>query len=575
MDTDGDGIVTSGIRRRVTETGPRIQVDERDMYRFVAGLSGRAFGDMEWEAFYNFGRSEESQQLNGNISISRFQQGLLVDPANPDQCADPSDGCVVLNPFGENSLSQEMVDFLVVDAFNQTSVQQQQAGANLAGNVVDLPAGPLGIAIGAEYRKEEAETINDQVLRDGDVDGFSGGENTAGSFDVLEGYAEAIVPLLSGLPGADYFGLELGARFSDYSTAGSVWSYKLGGEWRPFEALKVRGLYQRAVRAPNILELYLGLSNTFPSAVDFCDSVRNPSRTAEQRDFCVELGVPEAVVDSYTQDNIQIETIVGGNPELFQETSDTWSIGAVYTPSSVPNLFASIDLYSIEIDNAIDVFGGGLQSTIDACAKVLSLDDVFCQALTAREADGPLSKVELLNQNIASRKTRGIDFAASYKFDVRGVQLGLQMSGTRLLKLTTQAGPAADENDCLGAVGVRTICGRANPKWRLTGRATLAQGPITASLRYRYIGPVTDERVALGSAAPEDLFIPYIDERHYVDLTLNFEATEGVDLYATVDNLFDRDPPLIGDASRGNFNTDAGTYDVLGRRFSVGFRGRF
>lgn len=575
MDTDGDGIVSSGIRRRMEEAGPRVEVNTRDMWRVVAGLNGEVLNGMRWEVFYNFGRSEESQRQQGNISISRFQQGLLVDPTNTSQCADTSNGCVVLNPFGAGVMTQEMVDFLSVTASNQTNVQQQQIGANIAGDVLDLPAGPLGIALGVEYRKESAENLNDPVLQAGDIDGFSGGLDTEGSYDVKEVYLEGIIPILEGAPFAEYLGLEAGIRFSDYSTAGGVTSYKIGGEWRPIADLKFRGLYQRAVRAPNINELFLGQSNGFPGATDFCDIVRNPTRTQAEADFCVQLGVPAGSIDTYTQDNIQIEGLFGGNPDLFEETSDTWSVGAVYTPESIPGLMVSADMYSIKIEDAIATFGGGLQSTIDACAATLDINDPFCAVLTARESDGQLSKVPLFNQNIASLEAKGVDFAASYGFEALGGSIDTTLSGTRLFDSITQGSPVLDPNECAGAVGVRTICGRANPKWRLTGRVTYKRDALTASIRYRYIGSVTDERVALGNEDPANLFRPYIGDQHYFDTTIRYEIREGLSVYTTIDNVFNNKPPLIGDASRGNHNTDAGTYDVLGRRFSVGFRASF
>lgn len=576
MDTDNDGIVASGIRRRMTEVGPRIENSTRSLWRIVTGFNGEIGDGLQWELFYNFGRSEETQRQQNNISISRFQQGLLVDPNDPTQCLDSSGDCVVLNPFGPDVFTEEMANFVRVTASNITTVEQQQVAATLAGDVFDLPAGAVGMAVGAEYRKESASNFNDSVLNSGDIDGFSGGKDTVGSYDVKEVYLEAVIPILDGVAGAEYLGLEAGIRYSDYSTAGGVTSYKIGGEWRPVADLKFRGLYQRAVRAPNINELFLGISNSFPSATDFCDIVRNPGRTDAERAFCISSGIPADNIDTHTQDNIQIETLNGGNPTLEEETSDTWSIGMVYTPAAFPGLIVSADLYSIKIDNAIDLFGGGLQSTIDGCQVALDLNDPFCAVLAAaRDVDGSLVDVALLNQNIASREAKGVDFAAAYGFSALEGDFNVSLMGSRLLDYKIQGSPFVEANNCAGAVGVRTICGRANPDWRLTGRITYNRDALTASVRYRYIGSVTDERVALGAAEPETLFKPEISDQHYFDATISYDVSEGVTVYTTINNLFDNDPPLIGDASRGNFNTDAGTYDVLGRRFSFGFRAKF
>ncbi len=576
MDTDGDGVVTSGIRRRMLEVGPRIETNTRNMWRVVTGLNGDVGDGLQWELFYNYGRSEETQRQQNNISISKYQQGLLVDPSDPTKCLDPSGGCVVMNPFGAGTITEDMANWVRVTASNLTTVEQQQLAANIAGDVFDLPAGAVGMAVGAEYRKETASQFNDSVLNSGDIDGFSGGKDTVGSYDVKEVYLETIIPILSDMAGAQYFGIEAGIRYSDYSTAGGVTSYKIGGEWRPVTDVKVRGLYQRAVRAPNVQELFLGSSNTFPSATDFCDTVRNSNRTDVERSFCIALGIPEANIDTHTQDNIQIESLVGGNPNLHEETSDTWSVGLVYTPDAVPGLLLSADLYSIKIDEAIAQFGGGLQSTIDACQNALDLSDPFCSVLSnARDAEGTLVEVSLLNQNIASREVKGIDFAASYGFEALDGDIDLNVMSSRLLEYKIQGSPLLEASECAGAVGVRTVCGRANPLWRASARATYSRDAWRASIKYRFIGAVTDERVALGSAGPSDLFRPNIGAQHYFDATVSYDVMEDMTLYATIDNLFDNDPPLIGDASRGNFNTDAGTYDVLGRRISLGFRAKF
>ncbi|WP_262695663.1 TonB-dependent receptor plug domain-containing protein [Kordiimonas aquimaris] len=578
IDQDGDNIVTTGVRRRTLEAGGRVSRDSRNLFRVVGGFDGELENGMAWELFYNYGRNENSQRQDGNIVISKFQQGLLVDPNNPTQCLDPSGGCVVLNPFGQGNLTQEMVDFIVTGATNLTQVEQQQVGGNIAGNIFELPAGEVGIALGAEYRKETAAFTPDTFLASGDIDGFNAGQPTAGSFDVKEIYAESIIPILSGVEGAEYLGLELGVRFSDYSTAGGVTSYKLGGEWRPFDELKFRGLYQRAVRAPNILELFQGQTNAFPGAQDLCNATAN--RSQAEADFCVNsLGVPASAIATFQQENAQIETLNGGNPDLFEETSDTWSVGFVYQPSQVPGLSFTADLYSIKVDNAIALFGGGLSPTINACRSDLSLNNEFCQVLTARRSDGQLEEVPLFRQNIAQRTAKGVDFRVDYGFDTDNYgDFSWFLAGSYLIEATTRSSPFVNAVNCDGTVGVRGTCGRANPEWRFVSRLTHTMDNLTTSLLYRYVGGVTDERINLAEANGDPiptLFIPEIGAEHYVDLTFSYKLGENFTLYTTVNNLFDNDPPLIGRGAAGQFNTDAGTYDVLGRRFTFGVRTRF
>ncbi|MDJ0654480.1 MAG: TonB-dependent receptor [Xanthomonadales bacterium] len=569
-DVDGDGFINAGISRRMLEAGGRISEDSRNMWRAVIGVEGE-IGGWDWEAFYNYGRMENTQRQDGNIVLSKFQEGLLVNPANPNQCASGNSACVVINPFGEGNMTPEMIDWVRASATNITNVEQRTLGANMAGTLMELPAGPLGFAAGLEQRDEEAQFLPDTFLASGDVDGFNAGLPTAGEYDVTEVFFEAIIPLLSGAPLAEYVALEVGYRYSDYSNVGGVDTYKFGGEWQPTDQLKLRGLFQRAVRAPNVLELFRGSSNSFPGATDFCNA--GPDRTAEEEAFCVQLGVPENLLATFQQPDDQIEVILSGNPNLDVESSDTWSLGFVYEPEALPNLQVSADYYSIEIEGAIATFGGGLQSTIDACGTDLSLSNVFCQPLTARNSAGELEFVPLPNQNIAQLATEGIDLAAKYATDIGDNQLSLTMAATYVFKNEQQSSPVTDLVDCVGSVGVRGTCGNADPEWRVVGRATLTTGKLRSSLRYRYVGEVANELIELGTD-PSTLAVTEVDGEHYLDLGFTYNWSEDIDLILNVDNLLDTEPPILADAG-GQFNTDASVYDVLGRRFTTGFRVRF
>lgn len=573
IDDDNDNLVTTGVRRRTLEAGPRVSQDSRNLYRFVTGLRGEFGDDERWEIFYNYGRSEETNRQDGNISISRFQQGLLVDPDDPTQCANDANGCVVLNPFGQGNLTPEMVDFLRVAATNSTFVEQQQTFASLSGSLFELPAGKLGYSIGAEYREEEAAFQPDTFLASGDVDGFNAGQPTAGGFDVLEGFGEVLIPVAANMPLVEFAAIEAGLRISDYSTAGTVTSYKVGGEWNPHPDLKIRGLYQRAVRAPNVNELFQGPSNSFPGGDDFCNA--DDDRTTEIEAFCLDLGVPAAGIDTFQQDNDQIEVILSGNPDLFEETSDTFSVGFVYTPSVVDGLTVIADYYNIKVEDAISTFGGGLQGTIDACAEILDLSSEFCQALTARDPSGQLEEVPLPNQNISAIETTGIDVSAAYRFDALQGQFTITSALTHVLENTVQGSPVTPVNECAGLVGVRTICGRADPEWRSVTRVSYDNGPWNASLRWRYIGEVTDERVAFGTRSRDVTQVPVIDAQNYVDTAIRYDLFDDTTIFFNVDNVLDNEPPIFGRGVNGQFNTDAGTYDVLGRRYTIGFRAKF
>ena len=570
-DTDGDGVVTAGISRRMLEAGSRISADSRNLWRFVTGFRGE-FADWDWEVYHNYGRNENAQRQDGNIVLSKFQEGLLVNPNDPTQCASGNPACVVINPFGEGSFTPEMVDWVRAAASNITNVEQRTYAANVAGEAFELPAGNVGMAFGIEHREEMAEFLPDTFLASGDVDGFNAGLPTQGEYDVTEVYAEAVVPLLSDTRFAEYLGLELGYRYSDYSNVGGVDTFKFGGEWSPTSTLKVRGLFQRAVRAPNILELFRGSSNSFPGGEDFCNA--GADRTAAEEAFCLELGVPADVLPTFQQPDDQIEVLLSGNPNLGVESSDTWSVGFVYQPAAIEGLSVTMDYYSIEIEDAIATFGGGLQSTIDACNQNLSLANVFCQPLAVRNDAGELENVPLPNQNIAQLATDGIDLTVGYGMDLGGGRdLDLTMSATYVLKNEQQSSPVTDTVDCVGFVGVRGTCGNADPELRLVGRATYTQGKWRGSARYRYVGEVSNELIALGTD-PNTLAVTDVDGEHYVDLGVTYDLNDRFDVLFNIDNVFDNEPPTLADAG-GQFNTDASVYDVLGRRFTFGIRSRF
>ena len=569
MDADGNNLVPVNINRRLLDGGSRTSEQTRDFYRFVVGLKGNLTDRLKWEVFYNQGQTKVTDVQGGGVLIDNFANGFLTNPSDPTKCAVADPKCVVLNPFGLNSLTPAMIDYIYTDLTNITTIRQKQVGASLTGSLFTLPAGDVGISLGAEYRKESSAFDPDQLYVQGKALSRSAGLSpTAGSFDVAELYGELYVPILADMPGVELLAFEGGLRFSDYSTAGSVWSYKLGGEYSPFRGLKFRGLYQRAVRAPNVVELFSGATNNAFQAVDFCNA--GPERTAAERDFCVNtLGVPAAVADLFQQENQQIRAVTGGNPNLQEETSDTWSVGAVIRPDFVPNLQLTVDYYNIKIKDAIGSFGGGLQSVITACNGDMSATNIFCQPLRNRTPDGQLFDVPLLNANIASMKSTGIDYRLDYRHNLGSGSLNYYMAGTYLIDSITQGSPIANAINCAGYIGGGS-CSTASPKWRFTQRLTWEMEKLQLSLRHRFIGSAKDGRIAgakaSGAASPL-LAVPETGDVHYFDLGANYDVRENFSFFANIDNLFDRDPPF--------YLFERETYDAIGRRFTIGFRANF
>lgn len=570
MDADGDNLVPVNINRRLLDGGSRTSDQTRDFYRFVAGLKGGLTDRLNWEVFFNQGETTITDVQGGGVLIDNFANGFLTNPANPFACAVADPKCVVLNPFGLNSLTPAMIDYIGTDLTNITTVRQKQVGASVTGSLFTLPAGDVGISLGAEYRKESSSFNPDQLYVQGKALSRSAGLSpTAGSFDVAELYGEIYVPILADRPGFELLAFEGGVRFSDYSTAGSVWSYKLGGEYSPFRGLKFRGLYQRAVRAPNVVELFSGATNTAPQALDFCNA--DAGRTSQERDFCLNsLGIPAAVIDVFQQENQQIRAITGGNPNLQEETSDTWSVGAVIRPDFVPGLQLTVDYYNIKIDQAIGSFGGGLQAVITACNGDMTLSNIFCQPLRNRTPDGQLIDVPLLNANISKIEASGVDYRLDYRHNLGSAgSLNYYISGTYLIDAITQGSPIVNPVNCAGYIGGGN-CSTANPKWRFTQRLTWEMDKLQLSLRHRFIGSAKDGRIAgaiASGAATPLLAVPETGDVHYFDLGANLDVKENFSFFANIDNLLDRDPPF--------YLFERETYDAIGRRFTIGFRAHF
>ncbi|MEN2709194.1 TonB-dependent receptor plug domain-containing protein [Sphingomonas sp. NPDC092331] len=572
LDGDGDNLVSLNINRRLLDFGSRTDDQTREFSRFVVGLKGALTDKLNWEAFYNQGHVRITEVQGGGVLIDNFANAFLTNPNNPYACKVADPRCVTINPFGLMSMTKPMIDYIYTNLTNITVVDQKQAGASITGTLFKLPAGNVGISVGAEYRKESSTFTPDQLYIQGKALSRSAGiQATGGSFDVKEVYGELVVPILADLPFVHLLAFEGGIRYSDYSTAGGVTSWKAGGEFSPVKSFKIRGLYQRAVRAPNVIELYSGATNTAPQATDFCNAT-GANRTAAERAFCISsLGVPASVIDVFQQENVQIRAITGGNPNLKEETSDTWSLGAVFRPEFVPNLQLTVDYYNIKIDGAIAAFGGGLQSVITACRANLSMSNIFCQPLNHRSSDGQLYDVPLLNANIASMKTAGVDFRLDYRHDIGSLgRLSYYLAGSYLINSIVQSSPIVAAVDCAGYIGGGT-CGNANPKWRFTQRVTWdVSDAFQVSLRHRFIGSAKDGRIAAAKAsggAMPLLAVPETGQISYFDLSASYDIDKSFSIYGMIDNLGDHNPPFQ------LYERD--TYDAIGRRFTIGFRKRF
>jgi outer membrane receptor protein involved in Fe transport len=357
-----------------------------------------------------------------------------------------------------------------------------------------------------------------------------------------------------------------------------VWTYGGGATWQIIPQVMIRGQYQRAVRAPSVDELYRSESTVSEAATDPC-ALASAANPGPIRDLCIATGVPaDAVGNTGIQPSFQMTGIVGGNPDLEEETTDTFTLGAVIRPTR--GLAVTVDYYNIDIKDAI--FRAPLNVVLDLCYNQFQdIDSFYCQSID-RLPDGTIGSpggISAPFANIGSIKTDGIDVGVAYSMDVTsllGAESSLTLAGSLNWLNTFDRNPVVDVPDlvnrCAGAFGL--TCGEPLPEWKGTARATLEVEEFTASLRYRYVGEVTDDRVTRGLLSPDDLAVPVIHPEHYFDLSLAWDIEQRLTVFGGVINLTDNKQTLIG-SSQEQLNTFPSTYDPLGIRFFAGATVRF
>ncbi|WP_374409082.1 TonB-dependent receptor domain-containing protein [Pelagerythrobacter sp.] len=563
IDPLAPGQVRLGVNTRTTGISSRNVTDERNAFRVLAGFKGDLTDTLQYDAFYSYSRTRNGSIQEGNVSRSAFT-ALTANGT--------------CNVFGENQLSPECVDSISILAQNSEVSSLQVAQASVSGPLFTsgLAVDPIAFALGVEYRKMSAEFIPDTALSSGDVAGFNAGQPTAGSYDAKEVFGELRVPVIQDgfIDRLEFTG---GARYSHYSldNVGGAWAYFGGAEFAPIPDITFRGQYQRAVRAPNVQELFGGQSVGFPTATDPCSDRTAPGdRTQALRDLCIATGVPaSAVFAEFIQPNDQVQGAFGGNPNLQEEVSDTFTIGAVIRPSFIPGLNITVDYYDITIDNAISVAGGSVNNILDLCYNTIQDASSAVCGFISRDDQGVISGppfvVSAQNANLASLETSGVDFQLDYMTPIGASltgngdsRLGFFFLGnyTEKNNFTPLVELPDEVTECAGKFGLN--CGNPTPEWKWSSRLSWMDGPMTTSFRWRHVGKVTDDDDTT------DYIVEEIGSYDLFDLSLSWEVNENFTFTAGVNNLFDKRPPLIG-SNQEQANTYPGVYDVLGRDYFV------
>ena len=614
------------VARNLLDVGLRDEDFRRDTFRVVGGLRGTFWDDWNYEVSANYGRFDQRTITDGFNDKQRFMLAMdagrnpttgqiqcrsQFDPASAVAFSGPGGdpavyaarlaadiaACVPYNPFGgaNNSAS---VAYFARTFLAEAELEQKVFSAFVSGDsseLFELWGGPIGFALGVEWRRENAFYSQDPFVTNGFTNGVSIPTFAPPTFEVKEAFAEVRIPILKDMPFFHELSISAAARVADYGgSVGTVWAYNAGGDWSPVSDLRLRGNYSRAVRAPNVSETAFPLVPNFaPGFTDPCSpsqiNAGGPNRLANCQ---ADLG---ALLGNLTNVTFSLPIVSGSNPNLIEETSDSWTFGGVAQPRFIPGLTISVDYYNITVNDIIATVGA--QGIVNACYAQSSLNNVFCQQFERWRGPGPGPLAEtpgsilgnsLINAplNFARREREGIDTQISYRTRLgETTSMSANLIYTHNLKVSNfqNALDPTFEDRVLGELG--------DPEDEFRFDADLRHGPFTLGYRMRYIGSMWTSTYeafnALNGLPPgnsDAVSVRKYPAVTYHDLRFQWDLTGGDNLLSDVfpgetnlrfnfgvDNVFDKIAPF------GLTSTGAGSaiYNFRGRTFYAGFRARF
>jgi iron complex outermembrane receptor protein len=544
----------SFVARRLVEGGPRHYAQRVDSYYGTATLSGKfqlLSHDWFWDVNGIYGTSHAQQSVSGNVNAAKVQQAL-GPLAN---CTDP---CVPLNIFGgAGSITPAMYNFIAFTQHDRSMQRLWDATANLTGQLFDLPAGPVGVALGYEHRDQKGSFTPDPIIQQGlgaDIPAAA----SSGHIKADEVYGELSVPVLKDQPFFQMLNASFAARYSDYSSSGSKATVKAGADWKPVHDLLLRGTYAQGFRAPSIAESFGSASRFDDPATDPCNGVQTGVSPANLIANCSANGVTPN--GNYSQNNEQLPVYTSGNSALKPETSRSWVGGAVYSASWASAWARTLTLeasyYHIKVKNAI----GAVDTTslLEACE--VNGDPLSCSKIH-RSATGQIIRIDGILQNLSSLKTDGLDVNLSYRSPETGYgSFGLNWQNTFTFSFD-QIQPTTDGNVLIKRVGTESGS-QAYPRFKSTATTDWTLGNFTASLTGRYLSGVTES----GGSNPGHT----LGRRLYGDVQLTWDtklAHDNVSFSVGVNNIAGTSPPACYSCQLSNY--DPAVYDLPGQFFYV------
>jgi iron complex outermembrane recepter protein len=598
VDQNGITQAVAYLGRRNVEGGARDDDLRHDDFRVVAGVRGEPLRGISYDAYYQTGQTIRQENFRNDFSALRLNfaldavavlNGAIVAPGTAGATIEcratfqgnpAAAGCVPFNPFQAGGVNQAQENFLQVPGFEHGVINENIAHADVTFTGADYGLQTpwsdtgIGLNVGVEYRKESLDFRDDLEQQTGDLAGGGGPiPPVSGHFDVREAFAELQVPIIEH-SFIEELALDGGFRKSTYHVGANNFStntYKLEARFAPIPDVRFRASYNRAVRAPNIIELFEPAAIGLSPATDPCAGPTPAASLAQ----CQLSGVTAAqfgnIVDNPAA---QFNALFAGNRNLKPETADTWTAGVILQPRFVPGLALTADYFNIKVKNLLGALT--FSEVLNGCIGQPPIpQDLTLCPLIHRAPNGSLfltqnGFVDLTNINQAGvgLQTRGIDLNGTYSRRLGGLgTLNLSFVGTRLLKLEN---PHFGQ-DCAGFFS--DVCagpfGTPNPKWRHKARISLTMpNGIGASVAWRHfsstIAPPSSAAVLKDLVGDQK-----VPAQSYFDLALTARMAQRLNLRLGVNNIFDKDPPLVGGPAP-NGNTFPQVYDALGRFFFAG-----
>ena len=570
----GDGSVTLRASKRVLEVDSRYAFDDRWVFQFMGGIEGAIGNNLNYDAYFSVGRYQNNGDQEGNIDRARYLQGInsRADPNDPTKavCVDPSGGCVPVDIWGYNQISPEAQTYIRQANNVKEESNERILAVNFNGDTegtVNLQGGPIGWAMGFEYRERTYSLRPDELVRRANIIGFNAQGYTSGGFDVYELYAEVSAPILRGESWAELLELELAFRYSDYSTVGGYEAYKVGGTWAPSDEFRIRALWNSAVRVPNNDDLHAPVTNYYPSASDPCDAdAINDLRSGGNADAATRVVAlctahfskyGAVYTENYRQSNTQLQSFRGGNPDLDPETGETLTVGFVYQPNAVEGLSITVDGYDIQIEDIVSTVP--VSTVLTQCFLGNPNYDPnfpFCNLIIRDQTGEP--NVFTTNFNLASWQLKGIDFDVRYNFRVDSLpgNFNIRYIGNYLDTREFEAFEGDGKVDLVGSMS------GPYPEYKHAFTASWAHSEFSLHLNWSMISSVTDNPFYV---------VDKIDAYSLFSLNGIWDVSETVRIRGGIRNLFDKSPPILG-WNQEQANTIPGTYDPFGRAFYFGTR---